>query len=181
MKSSKTIIQLDRPLSRKLSRVGLTVSTMSSVWALAFNRSIFYEDSHKSSCLKVIWLEVCDSELWVAFLEVTMESKLFERNKNVNCSSIHLSPSVNTFMGSEPPKIRELRKSFFHEMLFILFFCLIKNRANCSKQSTAPSRTCLKMCFTESLKKNQNKILWKRNFCKLWIFGGSDPMNVLHN
>ena len=63
LKSSKSTIQLDRPLSRKLSRVGLTVSTMSSVWALAFNRSIFYEDSHKSSCLKVIWLEVCDSEL----------------------------------------------------------------------------------------------------------------------
>ena len=62
LKSSNNTIQLDRPLSRKLSRVGLTVSTMSSVWALAFNRSIFYEDSHKSSCLKVIWLEVCDSE-----------------------------------------------------------------------------------------------------------------------
>ena len=71
---------------------------------------------------------------------------------------------------------------FFYEILFILFFSLIKNMANCSNKSAVPSiklfRKCLKKIsvFHRIIKKNQNK-----NFVKKVnheYFGGSDATNV---
>ena len=48
--------------------------------------------------------------------------------------------STNQFVTSEPPKIHDLRNSLFYEILRnFAFFGLITNRANCSKQSAAPS------------------------------------------
>ena len=77
------------------------------------------------------------------------------------------------------------RYSYNFKTIFLtvfIFFCLIKNRANSSKQSASPStklfRTQLKKInvFHRIIKKNQNK-----NFVKKInheYFGGSDVMNV---
>jgi hypothetical protein len=56
----------------------------------------------------------------------------------------------NQFVVSEPPKNFDLRNFFFYKILFILFFCLIKNRTDCSKQSAVPF---IKL-FRTRLKKN---------------------------
>jgi hypothetical protein len=76
-------------------------------------------------------------------------------------------------------------EKIYYVILFILFLCFIKNRANSFKQSAAASKKLFRMrlkkinVFHRIIKKNQNKnFVRKKNH---EYFSGSDVTNVSYN
>ena len=78
----------------------------------------------------------------------------------------------NMFAGSEPPKYLVITKYLFNQILFTLFFCLIKIGSN---QSTAPSITVQNV--PQNVSHRIIKMKSKQNFVKN-KFGGSPNIFV---
>jgi hypothetical protein len=110
----------------------------------------FVVDSRLSIFKRVTWALIFTAAIMWASIQLHFAVTCKLRIKFLKIS--------NQFVASEPPNICDLQNSFFYDSFYSIF-CLIKNRANCSKQSAAPSIKLFKACqkyqmyFTESLKK----------------------------